>query len=150
MCQHLVGSQELLQLSYHPHEHLPLTLPSPQQPALNASTPVSPKVAEKILEGQFVDMTELPDSWHWEDASLQLPSHRPPRRPPVTEITVWVECFTLMAGVVISRFPEKAQHMFQYLRTIVRASRNFEGQRGCHMMLPFGSRQQSMGHLIGE
>ena len=32
-----------------------------------------------------------------------------------------------MASVVISRFPGKVQHMFQYLRTIVRASRNFEG-----------------------
>ena len=114
-----------------PPPHLPLTLPSPQQPALNASTPgvtLSPKIAEEILKGQFVDMTELlPDSWCWEDASIQLPSHRPPRRPPVTEITVWVECFALMASVVISRFPEKAQHMFQYLRTIVCASRNFEG-----------------------
>ena len=38
-----------------------------------------PKVAEKISKGQFVDMTKLlPDSWRWENASLQLPSHRPP------------------------------------------------------------------------
>ena len=105
MCQHYFGGQPGIAPTQLPPPHLPLTLPSPQQPALNASTPVSPKVAEKILKGQFVDMTELlPDSWRWEDASLQLPSHCPPRRPPVTEITVWVECFTLMAGVVISRF----------------------------------------------
>ena len=68
-----------------PPPHLPLTLPSPQQPALNASTPgvtVSPKVVEKILKGQFVNMTELlPDTWRWEDTSVQLPSHCPPRCP---------------------------------------------------------------------
>ena len=88
---------------------------------------MSPKTAEKILRGQFVDMVELlPDAWRWEDTASQLPAHRP-RRPPVTEITVWVECFSLMAGVITSRYPEKAHHMFRYLRTIVRASRNFEG-----------------------
>ena len=93
-------------------------------------------------------MTELlPDSWRWEDASLQLPSHRPPRRTPATEITVWVECFTLMAGVVISQFPEKAKHMFQYLRTIVCASWNFKGTAWVSYDAAF---RQSMGHLIGE
>ena len=88
---------------------------------------VSPKVVEKILKGQSVNMTELlPDSWRWEDTSVQLPSHRPPRCP-VTEITVWVESFALMASVVIPWFPGKVQHMFQYLSTIVHASWNFEG-----------------------
>ena len=82
------GGQPEIAPTQLPPPHLHLTLPSPQQPALNVSTPgvtVSPKVAGKILKGQFVDMTELlPDSWRWEDASIQLPSHRPPRCPPVT------------------------------------------------------------------
>ena len=146
------GGQPGIAPTQLPPPHLSLTLPSPQQPALNASTPgatVSPKVAEKILKGQFVDMTELlPDSWRWEDASVQLPSHCPPDRPPVTEITVWVEYFALMASVVISRFPEKAQHMFQYLRTIVCASRNFEGTAWVSYDAAF--RRQSTAHLIGE
>ena len=68
----------------------------------------------------------LPDAWCWEDTASQLSAHRP-RHPRVTKITVWVECFSLMSGVIISRYAEKAHHMFQYLRTIVRASDNFEG-----------------------
>uniref|UniRef100_A0A1X7ST85 Uncharacterized protein n=1 Tax=Amphimedon queenslandica TaxID=400682 RepID=A0A1X7ST85_AMPQE len=111
----------------------PPQLPSVQQqlptapPSTNWGGVVSPKTAEKILKGYFVDMIELlPDAWRYEDTAAQLPIPHP-CRPPVTEITVWVECFSLMAGVIISRLSEKAQHMFQYLRTIVRASRNFEG-----------------------
>lgn len=70
----------------------------------------------------------MPDSWRWEESAAQLsPSQRSPRRPPITDIAVWAECFAVMAGIISARFPDKAQHMFQYLRTIVRASRNFEG-----------------------
>jgi hypothetical protein len=34
-----------------------------------------------------------------------------------------------MAAVICSRFPDKAPEMFAYLGTIVRAERNYEGQR---------------------
>lgn len=90
---------------------------------------VPQKVSERILKGQFVDMVELlPDSWRYEESQHPGSGMRsPPRRPPITDIAIWVECYTLMAGVICSRYPEKAIQLFQYLRTIVRASRNFEG-----------------------
>uniref|UniRef100_A0A1X7U8K8 Uncharacterized protein n=1 Tax=Amphimedon queenslandica TaxID=400682 RepID=A0A1X7U8K8_AMPQE len=107
------------------------------QPLACAGSEISPAiprlvvpqmVSERILKGRFVDMAELhPDSWRYKE--LQHPGSSmcsPPWRPPITDIAIWVECYTLMAGVICSRYPEKATQLFQYLRTIVRVSRNFE------------------------
>ena len=56
--------------------------------------------SEGRREDLAVDMAELlPDSWRWEEAQNQGSGTRPPpRRPPITEIAVWVECYALMAG----------------------------------------------------
>ncbi len=56
------------------------------------------------------------------------PTHgRPqPARPPIQDISQWVERFALMAGVLASRFPEKAPELFAYMATITRAERNFQ------------------------
>uniref|UniRef100_A0A1X7UVP8 Uncharacterized protein n=1 Tax=Amphimedon queenslandica TaxID=400682 RepID=A0A1X7UVP8_AMPQE len=116
-------------------------------PSTNWGGVVSPKMAEKILKGHFVDMIELlPDAWRYEDTAAQLPIPRPP----VMEIKVLVKCFSLMAGVIISRYPEKAQHMFQYLRTIMRASQNFEGTTWVSYDEPSGDRLPPKGRSIGE
>ena len=40
-----------------------------------------------------------------------------------------VEIFSVMAAPLVSRFPHKALEMFMYLASIVRAERNFDGQR---------------------
>ena len=40
---------------------------------------------------------------------------------------LWTECFTTLATTLSARYPDKAPHLMAYLRTIVRASRNFEG-----------------------
>ena len=45
---------------------------------------------------------------------------RPPKRGPVTDILLWVECFSIMATVLTSDF-------FTYQKTIVHASRSFSG-----------------------
>ena len=130
----------------------PPQLPPAQQqlplapPSTNWGGVVSPRTAEKILKGQFVDMIELlPDAWRYEDTAAQLPVPRP-RRPPVTEITVWVECFSLMAGVIISRYPKKTHDMFQPSCEQVVILRV---QPGFRMTLPSGDRPLPRAHSIG-
>ena len=63
------------------------------------------------------------------DAPPQVPGRAPPARLPITDISHWVEKFSMMAAVICSRFPDKAPEMFAYLGTIVRAERNYEGLR---------------------
>ena len=75
-------------------------------------------------------MAELSvDIWDQEtttqlDSSGLLP-HRP-RRAPITHITIWVECYSQMAALLSTRFPEKAPEFWVYQATIIRASRNYD------------------------
>ncbi len=46
----------------------------------------------------------------------------PPARLPITDISQWMERYSLMAA----RFPEKASELFAYQATIIRAERNYK------------------------
>jgi len=51
-----------------------------------------------------------------------------PKRGLITDIALWTKCFTALAAALSARYPDKAPpHFMAYLRTIVRASRNFDG-----------------------
>ena len=58
-----------------------------------------------------------------------VPGRQNPPRAPITDIKQWLEKYSLMAAVLVSRFPEKAPELFAYQATIIRAERNFEGQQ---------------------
>ena len=51
-----------------------------------------------------------------------------PPKLPITDIRIWLEKFSMMAAVLVARFPEKAPEIFAYQATIVRAERNYDGQ----------------------
>ena len=46
---------------------------------------------------------------------------------PVTNISQWVERFSLMAAVLCTRFPNKAPELLANQAAIVRAEYNYEG-----------------------
>ena len=52
-----------------------------------------------------------------------------PARPPVSDISQWVERLAVMAAIITSCFPDKAPELFVYMATIVRAERNYEGKQ---------------------
>ena len=76
-------------------------------------------------------MAELmPDAWQSPEDDAHKCCHAPrraPKRGPVTDILLWVECFSIMAGVLTSKYPDCAQDLFSYQKTIVHASRSFSG-----------------------
>ena len=104
------------------------TLPVQSQD-LHARGPFNPaaslpaRTVKRILDLEFIDMAELTID--------DMPSGRTPAPPrlAITSISQWVERFSLMAAVLVSRFPEKAAELFAYQATIVRAERNYEGTR---------------------
>ena len=53
----------------------------------------------------------------------------PPARLPITDISQWVERYSLLAAVLCSKFPDKAGELLAYQASIVRAERNYEGKR---------------------
>lgn len=69
------------------------------------------KVVKRILDLEFVEISEIAV-----DSDVpQVPGRPPPpARPPITEITQWVERFSLMAAVLATRFPDKAPELWAY------------------------------------
>ena len=89
---------------------------------------VPPKLLKKIWNLEYVDMWELlPESWRLEQQAEGCCRAQRPRRGLVTNLALWTECYAMLVAVLASRFPEKTPHFMAYLRTITRASRNFEG-----------------------
>ena len=88
---------------------------------------VPPKLVKRILAKEYVDIWELlPETWQLEAEGFCCHSKRP-RRGVVTDISLWTECYSTMAAILVAAFPAKAPHLFAYLRTITKASRTFEG-----------------------
>ena len=94
-----------------------ISAPGPFNPA--AALPM--KVA-KIWELEFVEMAEIT----MDDPPLSEPGRPPaPARLPISNISQWVERFSMMAAVMCMRFLHKAPGLFAYQATIVRAERNY-------------------------
>lgn len=49
--------------------------------------------------------------------------------PPIQDISVWIEKYSVMANLLASCFPEKAPKLFTYQASIVRAECNFDDRR---------------------
>ena len=99
-----------------------LTKPGPFNPAAS----LGPKVVKRILDLEFVEMAEVTV----DDISPQAPGRPPPpARLPITDISQWLERYSLMAAVLCTKFPEKVPELFAYQACIVRAERNYEGGR---------------------
>ena len=97
-------------------------MPGPFNPM--ASLPQ--RVVKRILELEFLEMSEVTA-----DLDIPLTPGRPPppARLPVTDISQWVERFSIMAATLSSRFPEKAPELFAFQAQIIRAERNYEPGR---------------------
>ena len=73
-------------------------------------------MAELLQEAWLAEPT--PDS-----SALGLTLRLPRRSSPITDISVWVECYCLMSAVLCAKYPDLAM----YLRRIVHCARKFEG-----------------------
>ena len=88
------------------------------------------KLVLRIENLEFIEVAEmLPETW----ASVTLVAQdlamplRPITQGPVTDIVVWLECFSLLAGVLVKKYPDKTPEVFAYQKRIVHASCNLEG-----------------------
>ena len=89
------------------------------------------KLVKKIVDLEFIDMAELvPDSWRYQEEEPNKCCHQPKchRRGPVTDILLWIECYSTLIEVLGSSYPSKTPEFMAYLKTIVRAHRSFTGE----------------------
>ena len=124
--------------------------PSSSSAGVQSSLP--PRIVRRIQLLEFVDMVELlPESWRLEETRDEgCCSHvrRPhSRRALVTDIAVWVECFSMYVAVLAPLFPHHIADFMGYQRTIVRASRNYEGTAWASYDVAF-QRQAAATHSL--
>ena len=94
--------------------------------ANNPAAAIPSRVVKKILDLEFVDMAEV--TAHEEPP--QSPGHAPlPAGPPVTDISKWLERYSIMAAILSTRFPEKAPELWAYQASIIQAERNYVGRQ---------------------
>lgn len=96
------------------------------------SDALPPRLKNKIWNLEFVDMSGLvPDTWCWQEEDETKCCHKPhhtPRRGPVTDILLWVECYATLVSVLTTRFPDKAPELMAYMRAIVHVQRTYIGE----------------------
>ena len=108
----------------------PITTPIATPLTPHRSIAIPPKLLKRIWDLEFIEMSELlPESWEIEATQQTCcqATRRPSRRAPVTDILIWVECFSTFVAVISVKFPGSVPDMMAYQKSIVRASRNFEG-----------------------
>ena len=98
--------------------------------------PLTAKLVQRVVNLEFVEMYELlPESWLVAEGNdsegggheklLALFPKR--RRAPVTDVLVWVQCFSAMVGALSTTYPDKVPEFMAYQALIVKCSRDYEG-----------------------
>ena len=78
--------------------------------------PVPAKVVRRILDFEYVEMSELlSEAWSTaeEESSCCHRCHTS-RRVPINNILVWVECFSHIVAILASRYPDKTAQLMAY------------------------------------
>lgn len=101
------------------------------KPQLHARGPYNPgaslstSVLNKILAMKFVEMCEVTA----EDPPPGNPGRPTPAKLPITDFSLWLEKYSVMAAVLAQRFPEKAPELFAYQAHMIRCERNYQSQQ---------------------
>ena len=86
--------------------------------------PLPENICAKIKNLEFVDMNELkPLAWQSNESNPIFAK----KREPVTDILMWVQCFSAMAAVLAEHYLNKLLHLMAYLSTIVRCAHRYQG-----------------------
>ena len=91
---------------------------------LVASLPM--KLVKRILDLEFIEMVELTvDAWQEESSfDSQNVSRCPSWRAPITDISLWLECYSRVAAILVTH---KGPELWAYQASILKATRNYEG-----------------------
>ena len=65
----------------------------------------------------------------------------------ITDFHIWTECYATMAVILAAQYPDKAPQLFAYLRTITRASRNFDSAAWASYDMAFCRQAANRGSL---
>jgi hypothetical protein len=76
--------------------------------------PLPQKLVKRIVELGFVEMADLlPEAWLLKESSMEAQLRH--QRGPITDITIWVQCFATFMGALATRYPTKVLELMAYL-----------------------------------
>ena len=116
--------------------------------------PLPEHIRKKILNLEYVDMADLrPESWlmasDTDNANNSLASLFRHRKQPVTDIAVWVQCYSSLVSVLVELYPQFIKHFMAYLSTIVMGAKGREHSAGWPTTLPTVGRRQPPSRCSG-
>jgi len=118
-----------------------LTPPQALRPCRRSSSKKSPTRSTWTCE-------LLPETWRLDsEAQGSCCQNKRPRRGMITDFQVWSECYATMGGILSARYPNKASHLFTYLRTISQASCTFESSAWASYDMAFHRQAANHGSL---
>ena len=94
--------------------------------------PIPEKLASKIWNGEFIDMAAFLPEVLSASLSAEEPdkaSKKKLKQRTVSDLSAWVECFTVYAGMVSMKQLERTQDLLAYANLIVHAGRQFRGNQ---------------------
>ena len=91
--------------------------------------PVPATVAERFWTWEFIEMVDLlPEQWAVKKEEVAGTLVMPNRRKKlITNINLWLQCFTAYVSVMSRRFPADVVEMLAYMSQILKASQEFVG-----------------------
>jgi hypothetical protein len=86
--------------------------------------PLPDHLKKKILNLEYVDMADLrPEAWLMASSDAEarnnLTSLFGRRKQPVTDVSVWVQCYSSLVSVLVEKYPQYIKHFLAYQSTIV-------------------------------
>ena len=115
---------------------LPATASKPAAEILlgHGIPPLPKKMVERMINWEYVDFSELPPA---KNSGLKAPMDNgtillvqsadllKQQRRLIPNITVWVQCFCIYAGVMAMKHPNSIPDMLAYMREIVQANNQY-------------------------
>ena len=109
-----------------------------QQPAIpfgpflgEVLCPLPENIRAKILRPDYVNIADLrPEAWLFEseqNTEKTVANLFKKRRDPVTDIRVWVQCYSSLVAVLAEQYPQYIKHFLAYLSTVVGCCKRYKG-----------------------
>lgn len=108
---------------------------------------------KKILDLQFIDMLEvISDARRFveeDNTKCCHLSHRTSKQGPITDITLRIECFSILVGILTTKYQTYTPEFIAYQHTIVHAQHSLLEMAGQHTIWPIVAMLSHTNHFFG-
>ena len=113
--------------------------------------PVPTKIATRILNGKFVEMTDLlPEAWSARKGDESAGKKGAKAKKKLEDIHVWLQCYAVYVGVMATKHLERVPKLMSYMINIIQASQEFENSVWIAYDAVYWQQAASTRHTTGQ